>query len=154
MLSVLENLQMAVVRQLREQLCLAGTNVVARRSADLDSQIETSVQTALGLSLIVLDPCPRRIEPAAPGPVFLEIALTVRVIENLLLNQSGPSLLTAAERASQVLHLWPLPPPWADNVLRLAEKNAWSTTTSPLRGAVALDLHFITAGQLATSAHT
>jgi len=152
MSSALENLQTAVVRQLREQMCLAGATVVARRAADLDSQIETAVQAALGLSVIVLDPCPRRVEPSVPGPVYLEIALTVRVIENLLINESGGGLLAAAERASQTLHLWPLPAPWADNVLRLAEHNPWTTPTNPIRGAVALDLHFIAAGSVTPTA--
>ncbi len=149
MSSVLENLQSAIVRQLREHLCLVGATVVARRAADLESQIEVATQAALGLSVIVLDPCPQRVEPDAPGPVFLEIAVTVRVIENLLINQTGGGLLKTAERAGRALHLWPLPEPWAGCVLRLADHNPWTTPTSPTRGAVALDLHFLAAGSFA-----
>jgi hypothetical protein len=149
--SFLEHLQAAVVRELREHLCHAGAVVVARRAADLDSQIEAAVQAALGLSVIVLDPVPRRIAPDAPGPVFVDIALTVRVIENLLVNATGAGLLAAAERASQVLHLWPLPAPGADGVLRLAETNPWTAPAGPKRGAVALDLHFLAAGAIAAA---
>jgi hypothetical protein len=149
--SVLEHLQAAVVRELRERLCLAGAVVVARRAADLDSQLDAAVQSALGLSLLVLDPRPRKISPTAPGPVFVDIALTVRVIENLLVNSTGPSLLAAAERASQVLHLWPLPAPCADGVLRLADTDPWTQPGNPQRGAVALDLHFLAAGTIAAA---
>jgi hypothetical protein len=149
--SVLEHLQTAVVRELREHLCLAGAVVVARRAADLDSQIEAAVQAALGLSVIVLDPRPRRVASDAPGPVFVDIALTVRVIENLLVNETGAGLLAAAERASQVLHLWPLPAPCGDGVLRLAETDPWTAPAGPARGAVVLDLHFLAAGTIAAA---
>jgi hypothetical protein len=149
MSSVLENLQEAVVQQLRQHLCLPGAAVLARRAADLESQIEATVQGALGLSLLVLDPCPRRVAPTAPGPAFLEIALTVRLIENLLINDTGAGLLAAAERACQVLHLWALPAACGDGVLHLAETDPWTAPAGPTRGAVALDLHFVGAVSLA-----
>ena len=149
MSSVLNQLQNAVVQQLQRRLCLASSTVLARRAADLDSQVEAAVQSALGLTILVLDPTPRRVEPSVPGPVFLEIALTVRVIENLLANACGPGLLIAAERVSQALHLWNWPTAGGDGVLRLAETNPWTTPVGPLRGAVALDLHFWAEGSLA-----
>ena len=152
MRSLLEHLQTSVVRELREHLVLAGAVVIARRAADLDSQIEMAVQASLGLSVIVLDPRPRRIAPDAPGPVFVDIALTVRVIENLLVNESGSGLLSVAERVSQVLHLWPLPAPCAAGVLRLMETDPWTAPSGPARGAVALDLHFLAAGTIAAAA--
>jgi hypothetical protein len=149
MSSVLIQLQNAVVQQLQRRLCLAGATVLARRAADLDSQIEAAVQSALGLTILVLDPTPRRVEATVPGPVFLEIALTVRVIENLLANSASTGLLVAAERASQALHLWNWPAPGGEGVLRLAETNPWTAPAGPTRGAVALDLHFWAEGSLA-----
>jgi len=149
MRSVLETLQEAVAQQLRQHLCLPGAAVTARRASDLESQVEAVLQAAVGLSLIVLDPCPRRVAPAVPGPAFLEISLTVRVIENLLTNDAGAGLLAAAERASQVLHLWPLPEACGDGTLLLAETDPWTTPTGVTRGATALDLHFRAAGSLA-----
>jgi len=149
--SMLEQLQAAVVRELREQLGRTGAVVVARRAVDLESQVETAVQAALGLSVIVLDPRPRRCTPAAPGPVFTDIALTVRVIENLLVNESGAGLLAVGERVSQALHLWPLPAPCADGVMRLAETDPWTAPAGPVRGAVALDIHFLAGGALAAA---
>jgi hypothetical protein len=151
MSSVLEQLQAAVVRELREQLLRMGAVVVARRAADLDSQIEAAVQAALGLSVIVLDPRPRRIAPDAAGPVLVDIALTVRVIENLLVNETGAGLVAVAERVSQALHLWPLPAPCADGVMRLAETDPWTVPAGPVRGVVALDIHFLAAGSLAVA---
>ena len=56
-----------------------------------------------------------------------------------------------AERVSKVLHLWPLPAPGADGVLRLDETDPWTAPRGPTRGAVALDLHFLAAGSLALS---
>jgi len=149
MTSILENLQTAIVRQLREQMGAASATVVARRAADLDSQVEAAVQGALGLSVIVLDPCPQRVEPSVRGPVFLEIGVTVRVLENLLVNETGGGLLALAERVSQALHLWPLPSPWAGCVLRLADHKPWTNPISPMREAVALELHFLAAGSFA-----
>jgi hypothetical protein len=149
MRSVLTTLQEAVAQQLRQHLGLPGATVLARRASDLESQIEAVVQAAVGLSLIVLDPLPRRVAPAVPGPAFLEIALTVRVIENLLTNDTGASLLAAAERACQVLHLWPLPPACGDGTLLLAETDPWTTPAGNTRGATALDLHFYAASSLA-----
>ncbi|HVU37931.1 MAG TPA: hypothetical protein VHC95_06320 [Opitutales bacterium] len=153
MSSALESLQSAIVRQLREPMTHLGATVIARRAADLESQLETAIQAALGLSIIVLDPLPRRVEPAAPGPVFAEILITVRVIENLLINEHGTGILAAAEHASAALHLWPLSAPWAGQVLRLAENNPWTNPAGPLRGAVALDLHFL-AASATTPAHS
>jgi hypothetical protein len=149
MRSSLETLQEAVAQQLRQHLCLPGAAVLARRASDLESQIEAVIQAAVGLSLIVLDPRPRRVAPSVPGPAFLEIELTVRVIENLLTNDAGAGLLAAAERACQVLHLWPLPEPCGDGALLLAETDPWTTPTGITRGATALDLHFRAAGSLA-----
>jgi hypothetical protein len=151
MSSVLIQLQNAVVQQLQQRLCLSGTKVLARRVADLDSQIEAAVQSALGLTILVLDPIPRRVEAEVPGPIFLEIALTIRIIENLLINAGGAGPLVAAERTSQVLHLWNWPDPDGEGVLRLAETNPWSVPTGPMRGAVVLDLHFLAEGSLAVS---
>ncbi len=149
MTSILENLQMAVVRQLREQSTLASATIMARRTVDLDSQIEAATQASLGMSIIVLDPCPSRVELSLPGPVFQEITITLRLVENLLIKPNGPGLLAAAEQTSHALHLWPLPTPWADSVLRLAERNPWTTLANPVRGTVTLDLHFIAAGPVA-----
>ena len=149
MSSVLIQLQNAVVQQLQRRLCLSGAAVLARRAADLDSQIEAALQSALGLTILVLDPTPRRVESAVAGPIFSEIALTVRVIENLLANTSGAGLLVAAEHASQALHLWNWPAPGGEGVLRLAETNPWTAPAGPTRGAVALDLHFWAEGSLA-----
>lgn len=148
---VLENLQATIVRQLREPMAHLGATVIARRAVDLESQLETAIQAAMGLSVIVLDPLPRRIEPAVPGPVYAEILVTVRVIENLLINEHGTGILAAAERASAALHLWPLPSPWAGQVLRLAENNPWTNPAGPLRGAVALDLHFLASSATMTT---
>jgi hypothetical protein len=148
MRSILENLQDAVVQHLQQHLGVTGATVTARKTADLPSQLEAAVQSAVGLSLIVLDPCPRRVAPAVPGPAFLEIALTVRLIENLLINDTGAGLLAAAERACQVLHLWPLPATCGDGVLQLAELEPWTAPGGLVRGAAAVDLHFLAAGSL------
>jgi hypothetical protein len=149
MRSVLESLQEAVTQQLRQQLCLPGASVLARRASDLESQVAATVQSALGLCLIVLDPRPQRVATAVPGPAFLEIEVTVRVIENLATNDTGVGLLAAAERACQVLHLWPLPTAGGDGTLHLAETNPWTTPTGQAKGAVVLDVHFLAAGSLA-----
>ena len=147
--SVLKTLQDAVVGRLRQQLSLPGVSILARRTGDLASQVAAAVQSALGVSLIVLDPQPRRVAASVPGPAFLDITLEVRVIENLLITNAGADLLAVAERASQVLHLWPLPPPAREGVLQLTDTDPWTTPTGPLRGAVAIDLHFHTTGTLA-----
>jgi hypothetical protein len=149
MRGLLETLQESVARQLRHHLALPGVAVSARRAGDLASQVEAVVRAAVGLSLVVLDPRPLRVAPAVPGPAFLEIALTVRVIENSLTNDTGAGLLAAAERACQVLHLWPLPESCGDGTLLLAETDPWTTPTGSFRGATALDLHFRAAGSLA-----
>src|SRR5262245_38958514 len=139
MSSVLQNLQAAVVQRLTQKLELPGAAVAARRAADLESQVDAAVKGALGLSLLVLDPAPSRVASSLPGPVFLEVAVTVRVIENLLINTSGSGLLAAAERASKLLHLWPLPSFCGDGVLQLAEAEPWAAPGPAQRGAVALD---------------
>ncbi len=152
MSSALETLQSAVAERLRQQLNLAGATVLVRRASDLDSQIEAAAEGALGLCVIVLDPRPKRVAPAVPGPAFLEIVLTVRIIENLLTETEGPGLLAAAERSSQVLHLWPLPPDCGDGALQIMETDPWTIPPGTLRGANALDLHFHASCALALAA--
>jgi len=144
--SVLEQLQDAIVRELRDRLVATGATIVVRREDDVESQIESAMRGSFGLSVLVLDPRPAMLAPEARGPVFTQIELTVRVIENLLINQTGNSLVAVAERVSQALHLFPVPGAMGGGVMRLAGKNAWTSPSAPRRNAVTLDLHFIADG--------
>ncbi len=88
---------------------LAGAQelpVIVRRSGDMESRIDEAVQTGLGLCLLVMHPLPASVHPNLPGPVYESVSVRVRVIENAFSNRTGTGILTAAERVSELLHLW------------------------------------------------
>jgi len=125
MSSRLQALQDAALTRLAAYPVLDTLNLSRHNASDTAGLVDEAVTTGIGLSVLVMPPLPERVAPGAPGPVFEEVELRVRVIENPWTNTTGLTALAVAERVSQALHLWqPQLPGWSAP-LRLAGRRPW-----------------------------
>lgn len=102
MSSVLLALQEELGSRLAADPLFAAVPVLTERERNLNYEVQRQVDS-LGVVCLVLTPEAGVRHPEAPGPYLDQIAVTIRVQENVELN-SGPPALEVAERAAALLH--------------------------------------------------
>lgn len=97
---------LALQEELRDRLTadplFAAVPVLTEQERNLNYEVQRQVDS-LGVVCLVMTPAAGVRHAEAPGPYFDEVAVTVRVQENVELN-SGPHALEVAERVAALLH--------------------------------------------------
>lgn len=102
MSSVLLALQGELSARLLADPLFATVSVLTEQERNLNYELQQQVNS-LGIVCLVMTPEAGVRHPEAPGPYFDQVAVTVRVQENVELN-SGPHALEVAERTAALLH--------------------------------------------------
>lgn len=76
--------------------------VLTEQTNNLNYEVQRQVDS-LGIVCVIMTPEAGVRHPEAPGPVFDDVTVTVRIQENGELN-SGPHALEVAERVASLLH--------------------------------------------------
>lgn len=83
----LAQLREDAANKLRANPLLSGIEVFTERIGDIESKIEIALGSLKGICIIVLTPKANVSWPDSPGPVFDDVNIVVRVVENVLVNQ-------------------------------------------------------------------
>ncbi len=118
-------LQDAVFTHLKNHPELAPYTVLAKQPFNYEYILNTSLQSQLGLSILVSPPMPTAIRLGVAGPVYDAINLHLHLIHNLFSTQMEVSLVHLAQIISQSLHLWVPPLENWKSALQLVPKNPW-----------------------------
>ncbi|MDR2603618.1 MAG: hypothetical protein LBC11_03620 [Puniceicoccales bacterium] len=103
---ILEKLQDAIEKRLLALNELRNIPILTYKQSDLSSVIETNVKTGIGIAIMLMPPVPSRVHAHVAGPVFHDVTIEIKIIENTAMNKSGKSLLSLAEIVMQHLHMW------------------------------------------------
>ncbi len=118
-------LQEAVADRLRRKHELQGIPLFLRQSSDFESRLEETINTGLGICVVVLQPLPEKVAVATEGLSFSEIEQKILIVEDVLLNTSGQTALGLAEIISRQLHQWMPPLTDLDTALVLQATSPW-----------------------------
>jgi hypothetical protein len=103
---ILEKIQNAVGERLLALNELRNIPILTYRQSDLNSAMQANLKSGIGTVILLMPPIPTRTQPHVVGPVFGEVMVEIKIIENTVGNKSGKSLLSLAETVMQNLHLW------------------------------------------------
>ena len=143
--ALLKALQDAVTEFLRGKHELVGISVLSQQDDPLDDRFDGSVQSALGLSIAVLPPVPRKADSGLPGPVLTEIVVEVRVVENYYTNELSADAQYVAERITRWLHQWTPPVPQVIAALSILPTKPWEVERDVKNsGQTIIEITFIT----------
>lgn len=95
--SKVEQIQSSVADYLSRHQALRGVKVFEDRSSSLDEKFDEKLTPKIGLSVLVKRPSVATASVVLDTVTFDSVLLTVRVVENLLTNDSGLSAATLAE---------------------------------------------------------
>ncbi len=144
---LLTDVQSAVAECLRRKNDLAGTPVLTRDEADLESRLDESVKAGSGLCLVVRTPFPYQCDPLTEGPLLDIISVKVRIVELACGGEGGAGALELAERVTQWLHGWTPPVEGISAALKLNQYFPWDVKEKPDRqGRYIIEVGFYTSG--------
>ncbi|MDR1457880.1 MAG: hypothetical protein LBI47_03470 [Puniceicoccales bacterium] len=103
---IFEKLQDAIEKQLLGLNELRNVPILTYKQSDLRSVIEANVKTGIGIAILLMPPVPSHAYAHIGGPVFHDVTIEIKVIENTAMNKLGKSLLSLAEIVMQHLHMW------------------------------------------------
>ena len=139
------NLQLAIVRRLKEDPILSGITVLAEDRKDLVNELERAM-AELGLCIVVGTAKAGVSNANLQGPVFDRAGITVAVTENTLTNRTPAGLqydaFFIAVKVAQALHFWrPDEAAWQNKTLIIKEGDD-SITEAQSEDLLAYDIHF------------
>ena len=135
---VLEQLQDRVYQELRMLSDFQKICIVAQKRSSLESFCEQLIQQNLGEGIFIAAPLPKKIVSEVAGPVYEQIELAVKIVENVATNESGSSALFLAERIAQCLHMKEFlfgEQSWS---VRCRDKDPWTWECDAYRNVVTL----------------
>lgn len=117
--------------------------VLARKNG-IAATIRESVAKA-GLCILVMPPRPKDADPTQSTPVFTQVVLTVRVVENAFRLHSGPDSMEVAEIVTRSLQAWQPATSGITAPLALDGDDAWSLDDEPdKKGRYTIEIKFHT----------
>lgn len=136
---ILEKFQDYVRRQLisSSELCPI---YISPKKGNLESWIDFSVREQINLGIFILTPIPQKIVEGIPGPVWSNISIDIRVVENTNLNTSHRSCVYIAEKLAHKLHCMDINFDGWQGKLLLKESGAWDYSSEP--EITTVTLHF------------
>jgi len=146
--SVFEKLQDAVVARLNRRSDLEGVPVIARRNGSIAAKIKENVAKC-GLCVIVMPPRPKDISSSATSPVFTEVTLCVRVVENAFVSHGKGDAYATAEIVSRALQAWTPSVTGITAALAMDSDDAWSMDDEPDKyGRYTIEINFLTSASV------
>ena len=143
--ALLTALQIAVTEYLRGKHELVGISVLSKPDNPVEDEFEESIESALGLSVAVLPPEPKKADSGLPGPVLTEILVEVRVVENVYTNNLSADAQYVAERITRWLHQWTPPVPQIIAPLSIVPTKPWDVERDvKSSGQTIIEITFIT----------
>ncbi len=143
--ALLTALQNAVTEFLRGKHELAGISVLSKPDNPLEDGFEESIESALGLSVAVMPPVPKKADSGLPGPVLTEIIVEVRVVENYYTNELSADAQYVAERITRWLHQWTPPVSQVIAALSILPTKPWEVERDVKNsGQTIIEITFIT----------
>jgi hypothetical protein len=103
---IFEKLQDAIEKQLLGLNELPNVPILTYKQSDLSSVIEANIKTGIGMAILLMPPVPSHAYAHVGGPVFHNVIIEIKIIENTAMNRLGKSLLSLAEIIMQHLHMW------------------------------------------------
>lgn len=102
----LEEVQDSLANLLKAQAEFSRLPVLTEKQKDIENEIERALGSLdCGACLIIVTPKATVTKPNLPGPYFDNVAVVVRVVENVLINQgSAGTQVPASKLAEQVAH--------------------------------------------------
>jgi hypothetical protein len=103
-------LQDELVTQLKKAQFFAPMPIITEKQKDIENEIDRALGSLGGVCVIVLTPRANVSHTNLPGPHFDDVAVVVRIIENVLVNQSEagtkiPASAVAEQVAANLHHL-------------------------------------------------
>lgn len=138
----LKTLQNAVLTRLEEDSALSNVPVLALHAGSLENLIARNSSGAEGLLVIIMPPLPERASEA-PGLVFEDVSLTLRIRAHLHVDDSLPDMMSLAQIISERLQDWnPALMHWHGR-LRLRTQRPWTLSLGERAPQPhQLDMHF------------
>ncbi|MDR1433086.1 MAG: hypothetical protein LBI61_01960 [Puniceicoccales bacterium] len=103
---VLEKLQDAIENRLLELNELRNVPILTYKQSDLQSVFRSDMKSGIGTAILLMPPVPNNVLEHVAGPVFSNVSIEVKIIENTATNKHGKSLLFLAEVVMRHLHMW------------------------------------------------
>ncbi|MDR1528129.1 MAG: hypothetical protein LBS22_00890 [Puniceicoccales bacterium] len=103
---ILEKLQDAIEKRLLALSELRNVPILTYKQSDLHSVIEANVKTGIGVVIVLMPPIPSHAYAHVVGPIFHDVTIEIKIVENTAMNKLGKSLLSLAEIVMQHLHMW------------------------------------------------
>jgi hypothetical protein len=145
--SLFTKLQNAVAARLKRQGDLKGVPVLVRKSG-IAATIRENIAKA-GLCVLVMPPRPKDTDPAQSTPVFTQVVLTVRIVENAYRFRSGPGAMEVAEIVTRALQAWQPVLIGITAPLSIDGDDAWSLDDEPdKKGRYTIEIKFNTSASL------
>ena len=143
--AILTDLQISVTEYLRGKHELVGISVLSKPDNPVEDEFEESIESALGLSVAVLPPVPKKADSGLPGPVLTEIVVEVRVVENFYTNNLSADAQFVAERITRWLQQWTPPVPQVIAALSVVPTRPWDVERDvKSSGQTIINITFIT----------
>ena len=143
--AILTDLQISVTEYLRGKHELVGISVLSKPDNPVEDEFEESIESALGLSVAVLPPVPKKADSGLPGPVLTEIVVEVRVVENFYTNNLSADAQFVAKRITRWLHQWTPPVPQVIAALSVVPTRPWDVERDvKSSGQTIINITFIT----------
>lgn len=103
---LLEQLQDHVYDVLRTKNEFKPLYIVKQKRSSLEFFCEQLQEQGIGEGILITPPLPKKIVEQVPGPVYEQIDFSIKVIENIVTNESGVSSIFVAEMVTHLLHLY------------------------------------------------
>ena len=123
--SFLEDLQYDIARKLMREY--SGIPVFAYTADNL----EVTLGTSFGMSLVVMPPLPKRVVPNLPGLAYEKLSIRIRVIEIPSTNSTGYRPLGFVEDMCRKLNHWTPAFEGVETPLVISEENPWKEIRDP-----------------------
>jgi hypothetical protein len=139
---VLEQLQDRIYTVLRTKHDFQLMPIVTAKRSNFEKFCERLVGEGMGEGLFISPPLACKLVENVPGPVYEQVDFSVRIIENILTNRSGKSVILTAEKVTALLHLYAMKFGDKSWTISCRTKDPWSFEGDTCRNI--LTVHFTT----------